>query len=128
MTDRLSATSNFFIVGRNETRLNQAPLEVSIGPRPLNRIPCSRPSWLRPKYLLFAAIGLMVLLVAVVFERLLVDYHDPEWKHIQPFKWWLLVHRIAGASPLMLGPMQFSDRLRQRFAKLHRVVGRIYVT
>jgi uncharacterized membrane protein len=24
--------------------------------------------------------------------------------------------------------MQFSDRLRQRFAKLHRVVGRIYVT
>ncbi len=26
------------------------------------------------------------------------------------------------------GPTQFSDRLRQRFTKLHRVVGRIYVT
>jgi uncharacterized membrane protein len=32
-----------------------------------------------------------------------------------------------GACALLLGPMQFSDRLRQRFAKLHRVVGRFYV-
>ena len=31
------------------------------------------------------------------------------------------------ACALLLGPMQFSDRLRQRFTKLHRVVGRIYV-
>jgi hypothetical protein len=53
-------------------------------------------SWLRPKYLLFAAIGLMLV--------------------------------YAGACSLLLGPMQFSDRLRQRFRKLHRAVGRIYVT
>jgi len=58
----------------------------SIGPLPLNRIPWSRPSWLRPKYLLFAAIGLMFLLVAVVFERFVIDYRDPEWKHIESFK------------------------------------------
>ena len=29
---------------------------------------------------------------------------------------------------MILAPMQFSDRLRVRFTKLHRVVGRIYVT
>jgi hypothetical protein len=28
----------------------------------------------------------MFLLVAVVFERFLVDYRDPEWKHIEPFE------------------------------------------
>jgi hypothetical protein len=54
----------------------------------------------------------MFLLVAVVFERFLIDYKDPEWKHIEPFKWWLLVHGIAGTSALILGPMQCSDRLR----------------
>jgi uncharacterized membrane protein len=27
----------------------------------------------------------------------------------------------------LLGPLQFSDRLRQRFTKFHRVAGRIYV-
>ena len=32
-----------------------------------------------------------------------------------------------GACALLLAPMQFSDRLRRRFTKLHRVVGRFYV-
>jgi uncharacterized membrane protein YozB (DUF420 family) len=32
-----------------------------------------------------------------------------------------------GACALLLGPMQFSDRLRQRFARLHSIVGRFYV-
>ncbi len=39
----------------------------------------------------------------------------------------VLPHGLAGACALFLGPMQFSDRLRQRFAKLHRVVGRFYI-
>ena len=35
---------------------------------------------------------------------------------------------MVGACALLLGPMQFSERLRQRFTKFHRVVGRFYVT
>ena len=35
---------------------------------------------------------------------------------------------MLGACALLLGPMQFSERLRQRFTKFHRVVGRFYVT
>ena len=50
----------------------------------------------------------------------------PKWKHYEPFKWWLLPHGVAGACALLLGPMQFSERLRYRFRKLHRVLGRIY--
>jgi uncharacterized membrane protein len=82
----------------------------------------------RPKYLLFALIGLMFLWVLVHSERFLIDPADGEWMHIQSFKWWLLPHAIAGACALILGPMQFSDRLRQRFIGVHRAVGRLYVT
>jgi len=82
---------------------------------------------LRPKYLLFAAIGLMLAYVIPHDESFLVHSKDPVWQHYEPFKWWLLPHGIAGACALLLGPMQFSDRLRNRFRKLHRVIGRIYV-
>jgi hypothetical protein len=34
---------------------------------------------------------------------------------------------VAGACALLLAPMQFSDWLRQRFTKMHRIVGRIYI-
>lgn len=83
--------------------------------------------WLRPKYLLFAFIGLMAAYVLHHTEHFLIDAKDPEWQHIQSFEWWLLPHGLAGASAFLLGAMQFSDRLRQRFTKLHRVLGRIYI-
>jgi len=86
-----------------------------------------RTSWFRGKYLLFAAIGLMLAYVIPHDEGFLVYPEDPVWQHYEPFKWWLLPHGIAGACALLLGPMQFSDRLRQRFRRVHRVVGRIYV-
>ena len=86
-----------------------------------------RTSWLRMKYLLFAVIGLMLAYVIPHDESFLVHPKDPMWQHYEAFKWWLLPHGIAGACALLLGPMQFSDRLRGRFRQLHRVVGRIYV-
>jgi uncharacterized membrane protein len=86
-----------------------------------------RSPWLRPKYLLFVAIGLMLAYVIPHDESFLAHPKDPVWQHYEPFKWWLLPHGIAGACALLLGPMQFSDRLRNRFTRLHRVVGRIYV-
>jgi uncharacterized membrane protein len=82
---------------------------------------------MRPKYLLFGFIGLMFAYVLVNNESFLINAQDREWKHIESFKWWLLPHGLACACALLLGPMQFSDRLRLRYAKLHRVVGRIYI-
>ena len=90
-------------------------------------LPLQRVSWLRPKYLLFAFIGLMFAYVLRHNEHFLIDAKDPNWAHIHPFRWYLLPHGIMGACALLLGPLQFSDRLRQRFAKFHRVVGRFYV-
>jgi uncharacterized membrane protein len=89
--------------------------------------PLRRTTLLRPKYLLFGFIGLMLAYVLVNNERFLIDSSDPEWAHINSFKWYLLPHGMMAACALLLGPMQFSDRLRQRFAKFHRVVGRFYV-
>jgi uncharacterized membrane protein len=87
----------------------------------------ARSPLLRPKYLLFAAIGLMLAYVIPHDESFLVHPKDPMWQHYEPFKWWLLPHGIAGACALLLGPLQFSDRLRRRFSQFHRAVGRIYV-
>lgn len=87
----------------------------------------SRRVWTRPKYLLFGLIAVMLIYVLGHNERFLIDSTDREWAHIATFKWWLLPHGIAGACALLLGPMQFSERLRQRHLQLHRIVGRIYV-
>ena len=73
-------------------------------------------SWLRPKHLLFAVLGLMAAYVLQHNERFIVDPKAPVWAHYQPFKWWLLAHGLGGACALLLAPMQFSDRLRRRFA------------
>lgn len=90
-------------------------------------IPGPRIVRVRWKYLLFGVMGLMAVYVLRHNEYFLLDSKAEIWKHYQPFKWWLLPHGLAGACAIILGPMQFSDRLRQRFTKLHRVVGRIYV-
>ena len=86
-----------------------------------------RPFWLLPKCAFFALVALMFAYVLQHNESFLVHPHALVWKHYEPFKWWLLPHGLAAACALLLGPMQFSDRLRQRYTRLHRVVGRIYV-
>ena len=82
---------------------------------------------LRAKYWLFGFIGLMFGYVLVTRETFLINPHDPRWLHIASFKWWLLPHGLAGATALLIAPMQFSDRLRRRFIRLHRALGRIYI-
>ena len=79
------------------------------------------------KYVVFSVIALMSLYVMYHNERFLVDSAHPAWQHYAPFKWWLLPHGIFGAIVLLFAPLQFSDRLRQRFTKTHRVMGRLYV-
>jgi len=82
---------------------------------------------LRAKYVVFSAITLASLYVLYHNERFLIDSNHPAWQHYAPFKWWLLPHGIFGAIVLLLAPLQFSERLRQRYTKAHRVMGRLYV-
>ena len=82
---------------------------------------------LNAKYVVFSAISLASVYVLYHNERFLIDSSHPAWQHYEPFKWWLLPHGIFGAIVLLFAPLQFSDRLRQRFTKAHRVMGRLYV-
>jgi uncharacterized membrane protein len=100
---------------------------MSIDTLPASTIAPTRQSWLRPKYLLFGFIAVMAVYVMIKFEGFLIDSKHPEWTHIESFKWWMLIHGLAAGCALILGPMQFSERLRQHYMGLHRVVGRIYV-
>ena len=90
-------------------------------------LPAQRATNVRPKYVLFTVVGLMIAYVIYHNESFLVHPNHPVWQHYHPFRWWLLPHGLAGACAILLGPLQFSDRLRARYTKMHRVIGRIYV-
>ena len=79
------------------------------------------------KHVVFIAISLASLYVLYHNERFLVDSAHPAWQRYESFKWLLLPHGVFGAIMLIFAPLQFSNRLRQRFTKAHRVLGRLYV-
>ena len=79
------------------------------------------------KNLVCAVIAAMMAYVFWHNERFLIEPMNPVWQHYRDLGLFLLLHGVAGGSALILAPMQFFDRLRARFTKLHRVVGRIYV-
>ena len=82
---------------------------------------------LNAKYVTFSLIAVASTYVLYHNERFLADSSHPAWQHFAPFKWWLLPHGIFGAIVLLFAPFQFSDRIRQRFTRAHRVMGRMYV-
>jgi hypothetical protein len=67
----------------------------------------------QPKHLLFLLIASMMLVV-LIRDSVLLDSQHPVWTHYEPFKWWLLPHGITATLALLLGPLQFSSRLRRR--------------
>jgi hypothetical protein len=79
------------------------------------------------KYVVFSLIAIASIYVLYHNERFIIDSAHPAWQHYEPFKWWLLPHAVFGAIVLLFAPLQFSDRLRKRFTKAHRVMGRLYV-
>jgi hypothetical protein len=81
----------------------------------------------KAKYVVFSAIAVMTMYVLYHNERFVVDPSHPAWQRYESFKWWLLPHAVFGTIVLVFAPFQFSDRLRQRFTRAHRVMGRLYV-
>ena len=81
----------------------------------------------RAKHVFFAAFGVLTIFVLYTYETPFMDSHSPVWQHVEPVKWMMLPHGVAGALALLLAPFQFSTRLRRRSPKLHRILGRLYV-
>src|SRR6202034_1224808 len=88
------------------------------------------PSRSRFKTILWISLGLTVLFVFITSEVLLVTdypmYHAYRLQVIAD-RHLLIPHTLCGVIALLVGPLQFSSRLRQRHLKFHRVLGRIYV-
>ena len=79
------------------------------------------------KNVVFSIIAVTTLYVLYHNERFVVEPDNPAWQRYESFKWWLLPHAVFGTIVLLFGPLQFSDRLRQKFTKAHRIMGRLYV-
>ncbi len=75
-----------------------------------------------------AFLGLFVVTLVTIWvhERYVLQPHNPQWAHFQPFRWWLLPHVATGVLALGLGPLQFSNTLRRWNPKVHRWLGRVY--
>ncbi len=42
-------------------------------------------------------------------------------------KWWLVFHLTGGITALLIGPFQFWSRMRNKWLRLHRTLGKIYL-
>ena len=90
--------------------------------------PSSRQS--RLKAALWIFLGLVTLFVFITSEVLLVtDYPMYHAYRLQVIgdRHLLIPHTLAGILALVIGPINFSSRIRERHRKLHRVLGRAYV-
>ncbi|HEY3743746.1 MAG TPA: DUF2306 domain-containing protein [Bryobacteraceae bacterium] len=79
---------------------------------------------------LWISLGLTALFVFITSEVLLVaDYPMYHAYRLQVIadRHLLVPHTLCGVIALLAGPMQFSSRLRRRYLKFHRALGRIYV-
>ena len=84
----------------------------------------------RFKTILWVSLGLTTLFVFITSELFLfTDYPMYHAYRLQVIadRALLIPHTLAGVVTLLIGPLQFSSRFRQRYLKLHRVLGRIYV-
>lgn len=88
----------------------------------------ARPSARLPKVLALAA----VLLVAAAFVLKYVFHYYLNYNIAGFGFYWdrrvtLLVHITSGMLAILIGPFQFSRRLRQRYLSMHRILGRVYL-
>jgi len=88
------------------------------------------PTRSRFKTLIWVFLGLTTLFVFITSEVFLAaDYPMYHAYRLQVIadRGLLIPHTLAGIFALLIGPINFSSRIRQRYLKLHRVLGRVYV-
>ena len=97
---------------------------------PTSTLPAPSSVRSRSKTVLWISLGLTALFVFITSEVFLIaDYPMYHAYRLQVIadRQLLIPHTLAGIFALLIGPINFSSRIRQRHLKLHRVLGRIYV-
>jgi uncharacterized membrane protein len=93
-------------------------------------LPARNTSRPRFKIVVWSLLGLTTLFVFITSEVLLVaDYPMYHAYRLQVIadQQLLIPHTLAGVLALLIGPVNFSSRIRERYRRLHRVLGRVYV-
>ena len=84
----------------------------------------------RFKVVVWSLLGLTTLFVFITSEVMLFTdypmYHAYRLQVISD-RHLLIPHSLAGTLALLIGPINFSSRIRQRYLRLHRVLGKVYV-
>lgn len=77
------------------------------------------------------ALGFVLLfLVSLMFILLASRYYSFQDEIIGRFlsvKWWLIGHITGGILALLIGPFQFMPKFRNKYSKLHKRLGKIYL-
>ena len=79
------------------------------------------------KTAVWTTLALAGISVLIFTEYPIVAHPDSFTKKLIADRLFLIPHAIAGVLAVVLGPLQFSTRFRQRHLKLHRIMGRVYV-
>ena len=74
----------------------------------------------------WATLGAMTISVILYSEIPFLQFPELH-PRLRADIWILIPHILGGTLALIIGPAQFSSRLRRRNIKLHRMLGRIYV-
>ena len=78
------------------------------------------------KLAFWIAVLLMAIFVLVVSEIPLLSLEHPDHARLSAERWILIPHVLAGLAAVLIGPLQFSSRLRQRNIRRHRMLGKTY--
>ena len=79
------------------------------------------------KLVFFAIFFLLSISVIYMKNAHIFDPSSEIARHFAPVKWYLIPHAFFGALALLLGAFQFSNRLRAKYLKVHRILGYLYV-
>lgn len=80
------------------------------------------------KLLFFLFFFALTIYAAYVKNARILDPTSPIARHFAPAKWYVVVHGFFGAIAMVVAAFQFSNRLRARYLRVHRVLGYVYVT
>lgn len=79
------------------------------------------------KPLLWTVIGLAFFWVLALYEYPIFHAPNPHRAHLATVWFFIVPHATAGTTALLLGPLLFSTRFRQRYPQRHRLLGKLYV-
>jgi len=79
------------------------------------------------KVVFFIVFALLTVFVIVGKNGKIFDPSSEVAQHFAPVRGYLAVHAFFGGLALVLGAFQFSNRLRAKYLKVHRMLGMVYV-